>query len=63
MTQNSKAEDYDSDSIKILKGLEAVLGEILSRYQDVPPRADLEADCQESLSYWAAEGLIEPATG
>jgi len=45
------------------KTFEAVLGDIQSLYPDAPERAQLEADCQESLAYWTAEGLIEAMPG
>jgi len=45
------------------KSFEAVVGDIRSRYPDSPELAGLEADCQESLAYWAAEGLIEQTAG
>ena len=44
-------------------GLQAVLSRIQARYPDAPALAALEADCRESLAYWVAEGLIEPAAG
>ena len=62
-TLNEVAVDLWRGLFEEKKSLEAVIGEIHSRYQNVPQRAELEADCRESLAYWAAEGLIEPATG
>jgi Coenzyme PQQ synthesis protein D (PqqD) len=44
------------------KILEAVLGEIKTRYVDAPEREELEADCRASLAFWAAEGLVEQSS-
>jgi hypothetical protein len=42
------------------QSLDTVLKTIRSRFPDAPEPEKLEADCRESMSYWTAEGLIEP---
>lgn len=41
------------------KSFEAALTNLQARYADAPEKSKLEADCRESLAYWAAEGLIK----
>jgi hypothetical protein len=61
-TLNETAVDLWRGLFEEKKDLPTVLTDIQSRYEDPPDPARLETDCQESLAYWAAEGLIEPAT-
>ena len=45
------------------KSFQAVLEDIRAGFPDAPDAGQLEADCRESLDYWVAEKLIEPAAG
>jgi hypothetical protein len=41
------------------KAFETVISDIGSCYPDAPTLAQVEAECRETLDYWAAEKLIE----
>ena len=62
-TLNETAVDLWRGLFEEKKSFEAVISGIQSRYTDVPEICGLEADCRESLAYWASEGLIEQTPG
>jgi hypothetical protein len=62
-TLNRVAVDLWRGLFEEKKSFAAVLSHISSRYPDAPEAAQLEADCRESLAYWAAENLVEQTLG
>jgi hypothetical protein len=62
-TLNETAVDLWRGLFEEMKSLEAVLSNIQARYADAPELPQVEADCRESLAYWASEGLIERTRG
>ncbi|MGA2138648.1 MAG: PqqD family protein [Verrucomicrobiia bacterium] len=62
-TLNEVAVDLWRGLFEEKKNFEAVINDIRSRYPDAPEIPELEADCRESLAYWASEGLVEQSNG
>ena len=62
-TLNETAVDLWRGLLEEKKSFDEVITLIQSRYTDTPGESDLVADCQESIAFWASEGLIEKAAG